>query len=742
MSSDPKHISGCSMMLLMLLISEAANSQILRGKVTDEASNVPLFCVELQLKGPASYTLLTDSSGNFRSRILAGDYSMLVFLNGYKPLLKEHIVINSGKEKHENIMLTRSQTSLNAIAVRALDGTGEIDQWHIQQFAAVFYDPARVINSHASFTNLNDQSNHLSIRGSSPNFVQWKLEGLEVINPNHLENSGTMNDRAALNGGGVSMISAQILQSASFRLPPFDATSGNALSGIFDLRLRNGNNEKTEGVVQIGLLGTDLSLEGPLSKKKGSSFLVNARYSTIGILGQLGVNFGNEKTNYMDLSHVLNLPFKYGSIRVFGVTGKGSTDFSALKDSTLWQTEKDVQNISYLSSTFIEGVSIVTNLTNNLYWKSAAAYSRKQTDRASRVVYALGDLYDGEDHLLQQRVSTVNYLSLRKGHLFILKAGSYLTGQNCELSNTAAEKSVAGSITQTYLQPFISCEKSFKDKIELNAGLHSFYLPSINYFSLQPRASLKYQINQNNRLEAGGGLTSQMQPVLIVLGNVQNNNLPPSLSWAGKLIYHLRIKNNTLQTELFYQLYESLPSSGEFNFSTQNYFNESIAFPLITNGKARAFGITSIYERHFNGFYLISSGAAYKSEFYMKGHYYRSRFNTGYNFAATMGKELRVVREHYFSVDSRFIHRPGFLYDPSGSETGPYEARLPDYQRIDLRCSYRINRKTTTTIWALDIQNVLNKKNVGYRYFDHLTNRVENKYQLGIVPVLSYKLLF
>src|SRR5438445_3710215 len=104
----------------------------------------------------------------------------------------------------------------------------------------------------------NDGNNDIVIRGNSPTGLLWRMEGVDIPNPNHFSS-------AASSGGGISILSAQLLSNSDFLTGAFPAEYGDALSGVFDLHLRKGNNEKREYTLQAGVLGLDASAEGPLS---------------------------------------------------------------------------------------------------------------------------------------------------------------------------------------------------------------------------------------------------------------------------------------------------------------------------------------------------------------------------------------------------------------------------------------------------------------------------------------------
>ena len=132
---------------------------------------------------------------------------------------------------------------------------------------------------------------------------------MEIPNPNHFA------DIATLGGGILSSLSAQVLGNSDFFTGAFPAEYGNAVSGVFDMKLRNGNNQRNENTFQVGIMGIDFASEGPLSKKHKASYIFNYRYSTTGLLN---VDLGG-KMDYQDLNFKLNFPTRHaGTFAVWG----------------------------------------------------------------------------------------------------------------------------------------------------------------------------------------------------------------------------------------------------------------------------------------------------------------------------------------------------------------------------------------------------------------------------------------
>jgi hypothetical protein len=722
--------------------------QTVRGRITSSTSGTALQQACISFEGTFNYHFFTDATGNYEGKVVPGNYYVKIRHTGSATQTHPAIVVLSGKQLVQDFELAELKVELDSVQV--ISGpSGEknmsIDLWALQRSAAVFYDPARMSTSYAAVINTDDQANNVSIHGTSPNYVQWKLEGVEVVSPNHLENAGTLNDKPSLNGGGVSLLSAQVLQNSVFRLSPFESSSGNALTGIFDIKLRNGNNEKYERILQASFLGTDLSVEGPLASKGKSSFLVNYRYSTVGLLSMLGVNFGGDRISYQDLSAILSFPLKNGQLKLFSIAGNSSTVFRAESDSLEYRQVKDLQNIDYHSFTAINGINFLSSLSNTMLWRTVAAYSVKNTDRYSRSAGFLPlEIPEEKDHYLQQKISVLNYISKRLGNSLRFKAGATLNYFMNEARSGINDVYVVNGKTDDLLvQPFITFEGTLFRKLDYRLGANMFYQARIRENKIHPQGSLSWNISKEQCLKLEYGSSSQLQPFYLYLGNPENSDLKPTSSSSLSLVHYLQYRGIEFKNGLFLQNFTQIPVNTPLHFSAYNYFNEQVTFPLTSTGTGRTYGYDLSIEKNFRTVYIITSFSIFKSMYSEGGGQVPGRFGANYNFALTAGKEYTFGNKNkIFSTDLRFFIRDGFLEPATAQDDFFYNERLDEYYRLDLRFSFRRNKRKSSVIWALDLQNALNHKNTASHYYDPYTRKTETRYQLGMIPVLSYKILF
>ena len=127
------------------------------------------------------------------------------------------------------------------------------------RYAGAADDPARLVSSFAGVTQ-SVGNNGIVVRGNAPKFLQWRMEGVEIPNPNHFT------DVTSFGGGGFTALSNQVLGNSDFFTGAFPAEFSNALSGVFDMYIRRGSNTSHEHAVQIGSLGVEAASEGPFKK--------------------------------------------------------------------------------------------------------------------------------------------------------------------------------------------------------------------------------------------------------------------------------------------------------------------------------------------------------------------------------------------------------------------------------------------------------------------------------------------
>ncbi len=305
-----------SLFLLCIHVASAQNpTQTIRGIVRDKASKQLLIGASVEVLSTKQVSI-TDNEGAFLlEKVPVGRINLRVQYLGYEPLTLEDIILQSTKESYLEFELNEGQIALDQVVVNASKNafeavnasstvsTRSLTAEETERIPAGANDPGRVALSYPGVQRgENDTENQIVVRGNSPAGILWRLEGIDIPNPNHFAVIGS-------SGGGITVFSAQLLARSDFSTGGFAAEYGNAFSGVFDIHFRQGNFFKSSNRFRLSLLGIDLSKEGPIQKGR-SSYLVNYRYSTLGLLSSMGIYLVGERVtnDFQDLS--FNLVFK------------------------------------------------------------------------------------------------------------------------------------------------------------------------------------------------------------------------------------------------------------------------------------------------------------------------------------------------------------------------------------------------------------------------------------------------
>ena len=760
-------LCGCLLYSVTSLSQDLA--QTIRGKVKNQLSQKPLAGASVSIYKSEQLVAgsVTDSLGNFQILNVRPDrYRLSVSFTGFSSFEDELLVI-SGKESVINASLTESSTVLQEVEILSSvieepAGVTSISMEKSMRVPANFFDPARMVTSYPGVVAANDQSNSIAVKGYSPNGLLWRLQGLDIISPNHLANAGTFSDKPVANGGGVNVLSAQLLDKTDFYSGALPANYGNALSGVMDMKLRAGSKSKMQYTAQASLIGLDIAAEGPIDKSKRTSFVANYRYSTVGLLSQMGVDFGGEVINFQDFSfHLDQQQKKGGNLSVFGFGGVSSNTFNA-KPVDEWKEEKDHNNIDYDGKVY--GLGFVNQFKSfeklSLSFGGSLSGQSQTRNLQSEVVplpytYIYSDQYSNDKRLFSSFLKAIYKLGPN---------GTFEAGMTANhLDNTLISTTVTplyldtfypdvnGRVAGMLWQPYATWSQRFGGW-KLNAGLRFVNFTYNNASSLEPRVVLSHALAKGS-MTLSYGLTGQWQQsqTYLQLGN-QNLGLTKAHQLAAEF-KHTFSKGLRLVSNVYYHRVFNVPVEPfVLRYSTLNQLEDFSRANLQNTGKGLNYGVEALVEkRYYDQIYFMISGSLYRSEYNAKEYY--SRFSGRFTSSFLVGKEWQKKRNN-FGINTRVLYLGGLRTAPIdeglSSSIGStqynyqngYSVQLPDYFRTDLRLSWRKNKPGYTRTFSLDIQNLLNTQNIAYHYFDTYLQAIKTKYQLGIIPVIAYRVEF
>ena len=768
--------------------AQNALTQTIKGTVVDKQSQSTLPGVAVVLVG--SNPLLgttTDLDGNFKLvGVPIGRNALQISYMGYETVTLGNLLVNSAKELDLKIELQESIKKLDEVVVRAQDdkrnainsmGTVSIRTFSVEEaarYSGSLQDPSKMAQNFAGVSGANDSRNDIIIRGNSPIGVLWRMDGIDIPSPNHFASLGST-------GGPVSMLNINNLSNSDFMTGAWSPNYGNALSGVFDLNLRNGNADKREYLGQIGFNGFELGAEGPFKKGSGASYLINYRYSTLGLISLMGISLGTGAAvpQYQDLTFKMNIPTKkFGRFTLWGIGGISHIDFDADPNDTTNLYSGGNQNSKFGSTTGIFGAS-------NTYFFNPKTYQKLTIAASTAISDGSIDSISSENNSIwhitafnrRQNKYSFNY---KLNHKFNAKhnltAGVFGDIYQIHILDSVRADSLSfrtiSDMNQTALliQSFVNWQWRPMDQFSVNIGVHSqhFLLSKSNV--IEPRIGMKYIITSNHSLTLGAGLHSQIQPITIYfvekadsLGNksTPNKSLDFSKSLQTVLGYEWFVSQQLrLKAEAYYQYLFSIPvenSSSSFSMINQG---ADFAFPTNTNlvneGTGYNYGLELTIEKFYSsGYYFLVTNSLFQSKYKgSDGIERNTAFNGNYVLNALGGKEFKLGKKTALSFDTKITYAGGKRYTPidlSLSQTYrteirdeklAYSEQYKDYFRFDFKITFRYNGKKTSQMFAVDLQNLTGSKNVFAQGFNPSTGRIGTVYQRGFFPDVQYKIYF
>lgn len=764
-------------------------TQNIKGTLTDKGTKLPLAGVTIKLLSNANVKQVSsDAQGVFKlTGVPLGRQVLQASLTGYGPVTISEILVTSGKELIFNLEMEAQTNNLNEVVVNANSGKKPLNQMALtsgrsfspeetNRYAGAFFDPARMAQSFAGVVAGGDD-NEIIVRGNSPKSLQWRLEGIEIINPNHFGSEGA-------SGGAVSMINTTVLSTSDFYTGGLAAEYSNALSGVFDLKFRKGNTDKREYAFNIGILGAGATLEGPFKKGGNSSYLISYRYSSLSLLEKAGVKVSDEGVpKYQDLSFNFVFPTKKaGTFSLFGIGGLSKLSRDAERDYTKWEERMDGQDLRFGYNAGSAGLKHMYIVNSKLYFNNIISVS---ANRSSSSIDTLTNDYQKSlsDKNLYTNTAirysgTMNY---NINPVNVVRAGvnasllSYnLHGLQYNTESKALKELINQKGNTSSYDAFIQLKTELNSSLTLNTGVHANYFNLSKSWTIEPRLGLNIELPADQQLSFATGLYSRLEPLSYYFargnesagqpGTVANSRLEPTKSAQAVLGYEKLFGGSLkFKTEVYYQHLYNVPVSIDplvnfslLNVSDNSAISSSAYRSLVNKGTGKNYGVEFSLEKSLSkGYYFMVTSSLFDSKFKaLSKQEFNTAFNTRYVGNLLFGKEWKAGRNNIFGLNGKLIYAGGRRYTPVlVEESMRLDEEVIDqnkintltadpYMRVDFSASYRINGKRVSHLILMDIQNLLNKENTTGMHYNSSKRIIEAEKWSGIIPTLNYRIEF
>jgi Carboxypeptidase regulatory-like domain/TonB-dependent Receptor Plug Domain len=784
-------LASITFLLFSNFISAQA-TQTIRGTVIDKTSENPLVGAAIVIDN-AYETMATssDENGAFEiQNVPTGRHEITISYIGYNTTTLPNIVVNAGKETVLELKLDESVKILDAVTITSKNekskavnelatiSARQFNVEEVQRYSGGRNDVSRLVANFAGVATNNDSRNDIVIRGNSPAGVLWRLEGIPIPNPNHFATLGST-------GGPVSALNPNMIKNSDFLTSAFPAEYGNAMAGVFDIGLRQGNKEKLEITAQLAAFsGLEAMIEGPFNKKDGGSFVVAYRHSFVELAQKAGINVGTTALPaYKDLT--FNVDFgltKLGKISIFGIGALSNISFlSKDVDSSDFFSEKGSD--SYANNKIaIIGLKHNLLLNNSTYIRTILSFSNS------------GNTFDNYDYLStnerKQTLQLSDFISKSIVSSFVnkkfnakwnMRSGLILQHMKLDINTqvrdtdqlvfrAARVNNEATTLTELYSQWQY---KPIEDLL-FNAGVHFQYLSFNNTNAIEPRLAVNYRLNTTQSISLGYGLHSQLQSLPILLDREKDVNnqyietnknldfsrsqhivlgydIKPSTDWHGKVeVYYQFLDKIAVETKP--TSYSALNTGADFGIRTEPF--------LQNKGTGDNYGLEMTVEKYFSkGWYMLATASIFDAKYVGSDLVKRNTaFNSNYIANTLVGKEFRfgANKKNAFTIDSKLTWAGGRYVTPIDlaksklkneavyDETQAYSVRQSPYFRWDIKFGITMNsnKRKFTQQFFLDFQNVTNNQNIFQQRYSKERAQLYNVYQIGFFPDIMWRVQF
>jgi hypothetical protein len=779
--------AAVTMMLLLPSMMRAQTTtadQTIRGQVCDVASGEPMIGVTITVENGTTMATVSDIDGNFViQHVPVGRHSVRATYIGYEPVLLKEQLVTSGKELVLNLKMTESLTNLQEVVIKprvnkqqplnemAQVGARMFSVEEATRYAGGMADPARTASMFAGVAT-GGATNGISIHGNSPQMLQWRIEGIEVNNPNHFA------DITEAGGGVFTSLNGTVLANSDFMTGAMPAEYGNALSGAFDMKMRVGNNTKHEHAIQVGTLGVDFASEGPLTKNSKASYLINYRYSFLEIAKKLhAINMEKETLDYQDLSFKVNVPTTHAGTFAVWFTGlfdrfendvPDVADRKTLWDSNdSWSTQKSWAGGLTHTYRFRSGGTLTSNIAyTGAYQKLGINDYNEQMqqmpDMLGRSLSWNVIISTQHKHKFSSRYTMQNGFEHR--HMDFCTWMDYIKVVGGPLYRVFESNGSTG-LTRLYTNHKIALSQ----RLSTVAGINVMWFNLNNQVLVEPRISFQYKTSASSTLSIAYAMNSRKEAIdtyFVLNTNSQEPNVNKDLGLTRS--HHISAsfaqrlgENAMLKIEPYWQWLFDVPVQQGTTYSVINHnlFYQDRA--LVNKGAGRNYGIDLTLERYLkDGLYGMFTATLFKSEYRdAQGEWHHTRHDRGYITNILGGKEWMVgkSRKNVFGINGRLTLMGGDRYTPMVAGTtyeevaqrpdrtipqdgaNPFSAQMNMNVGYAFSVKYTINKHHSAHHFILEY---LQMRSFQGQTFDIHTHELVDQFTSLTFPNIAYRLEF
>lgn len=755
--------------------SVARPTGVVSGQVVDLSTLQPIAGVSVSVVGTKRGALSKKDGRFVITNVPVGIYSIKATLVGYAPDIKADIVVSPGKPSTIEIRLSPKEVQLGETVVmseafrtdgQSISSTQLLTSEEVRRAPGVQEDVVRAIALLPGVAVTQAGRNDLAIRGGAPFENLFLIDNIEVPNINHFGSQGS-------SGGPLSLINIALVRDISLSTGGFGPRYGDRLSSVTNLNLREGNDQRFAGELNISATGVGLIAEGPIGDR--GTYLVSARRSYLDLIFSLaGFGFIPE---YWDFS--TKVTYELSSVDKLSFLAIGAID--QLKFNNTPENLYDNSRVTAPSQNqYFAGLTwrhlLGNGFMNVTLGRTFTYYNTVQQDSLANDIFRT--VTNEGENSLRVDVVTLPSSSLELNVGAIAKYASMLDYKivlpgfaRLDATGVPAPLNVDTSFTALRAGVYAQADWSASERIKFTLGARGDYYAFLenNNVVFSPRATISYLLAPEMTLRLSAGRYYQSPQYIWLVGDASNQaNLRPIRADQAILGWEWIASTDVkFQVEAYYKTYDAYPTrtfrpqavlapAGFDDIYTDIPFGLE---PLTNNGTGTAYGIEFFIQKKLSSsipIYGLASVSINRTQFVsLDGQTRVGSFDTPIISTIAVGwrpdaewevsSKLRMSQglpsTPYVTTDTR-AQETGFPVGSLDFDFFNQGARLPFFYALDVRLDKRWFFAGWQLIVYVDVQNITGRKNVsGYRW-NQETQAVEAQSGIGVLPSIGINIQF
>jgi hypothetical protein len=629
-------------------------------------------------------------------------------------------------------------------------------------------------------TSVGEAAAGFNVRGGNTDQNLILLDNVPIFNPTHLF-------------GFFSVFNPDAVQDVTLYRGAIPAQLGGRLSSILDVKQKEGDNKKFQGTGGIGTVAGRLALEGPVMKNRGTVLVAGRSSYTNWVFQKLpDVELRDDKASFYDATIKLSANLSDKSKYIF--SGYRSHDSFQFNTDTVysWSTTNASFTFDHSFSEKLQGqfTGIYGDYDLGLNFNSRFNEARYESGIQQKGIKA-----DFAYRTLKQTLrfgGSSTYYTFAPG---ALKPNA--TDSNINAKILQADKAVESALyvnNEVEVNPKLAFTAGLRFSTYQNLGPGKVYqyeagkpksLSTVTdtvlyesfsvvkpYSALEPRFSVRFNLNENSSLKAGYSRTKQYLHVIsntltvspIDIWKSSNMYIEPQTGNQVSLGFFRNLRQNMVETSVEVY-YKTIKNQLDYKDGAQLFLNEALETEVLP-ADGEAYGIEVMVNKKSGRVTGWVSYAFSRTFLQTNGIFPEEKINKNQKYPASYDKphNLNIVANYQinrrFSASANFNFSSGRPFTAALSHYaldgnvipfyGPRNAyRLPAYHRLDLGINMLTNHKKNKKwegSWSAGIYNVYARQNVYSAFYRHTYGSKAAAYRLSVIgsaiPYLTYNFKF